>query len=90
VPRPRGVFEVAVGDLDDPAEDVEEAVDTDVVAGSFERPAHVELQVLGEKRRQNVAVLVEDRLGHPVHGHDVGVLAHRVSLRWLCGRCDRT
>src|SRR6185436_17200947 len=39
-----------------------------------------EHEVVGEQRREGLAVLVHDRLGHPVHCCHVRVLAHRCLL----------
>jgi hypothetical protein len=64
-------LDVTVGELEDVPEGVEEAIDADVITCPFERPAKVELHVVRQERRQGLAVSVEDRLGHPVHGRDV-------------------
>ena len=75
--------DLAAGGLEDRAEHPEEPAEPGVVAGHGVRATEVEHEVVGEDLGQGVVVLVEDRLGHPVHGLDVGVVAHRSSKQSL-------
>ena len=72
---------VAVGELEDRAERLEESVDAVVIAGPGKRAAHVELDVLGEDVGQRVSIVLEDCCGHAVDRCDVRVFAHGSSGR---------
>ena len=69
-------LDVAFRHLEEVAQGVDDAVGADVVTGPLERAPQMELHVARVERRQGLAVLLDDRLGHPVDGVDVGVVAH--------------